>query len=281
MIQPVGLRAFWMSLFICLALCLVCPTRAVESANPPAAPTYNNFDEAFNAGVIAYQNKDYPQAKTAFSSALEFQPQNLAAMTNLGMTHLYLKNTGWSVALLRKAVSTKPDFQTAQSALAFVLPQAGIHELPHVISSWETWRAQVLVQAPLEIFLILLAILTAGVGWFWMSWWGVRRAAIQASQPVPAPGFVKILLLAFWGFILIAAVTKAIDLSTPRATIVAEKINALSLPEAKAPQLFELSAGMEVLLNSSHDDWFQVTYPGGMTGWVPKISLMQTSGGSL
>ncbi len=69
--------------------------------------------------------------------------------------------------------------------------------------------------------------------------------------------------------------------------MVTEKVEARTSPGQDQAVLFDLFEGMEVIVresiktgaegeNSQH--WVQVTYPGGMTGWIPAETMMHTSG---
>jgi hypothetical protein len=63
--------------------------------------------------------------------------------------------------------------------------------------------------------------------------------------------------------------------------VVSEKTTVYSAPNDKSAALFDLFAGLEVVLDQSNDQWVQVTYPGALTGWIPKSSVFQTSGRGL
>lgn len=242
-------------------------------------PKYNSFQEAFDAGVLAYQNKNFASAKSAFSSALNFQPENITVLTNLALTHFQLKDIGWSIALLRRSLATDPDFVTAQSALGFIYPQLEIKELPHVITSWEMWRTKVLISVSLPFLLGLLALFTLATVWIYLGWWSNKQIAEKNEQAPPPFTLVMVLLGAIWFITTVTTATKVMDLAIPRATIVASKVAVRTLPSEDSPMLFELTSGLEVVLETEKSDWWQVTYPGGMTGWIPKSALYKTSGG--
>jgi len=59
--------------------------------------------------------------------------------------------------------------------------------------------------------------------------------------------------------------------------IVVKKTPALSAPAENAPTLFELHEGFEVVILELKDDWIQVNYPGGLTGWVPKTAVLPSA----
>ncbi|RYZ80842.1 MAG: hypothetical protein EOP06_24605 [Proteobacteria bacterium] len=98
------------------------------------------------------------------------------------------------------------------------------------------------------------------------------------EEAPPGVPWIGVLLLV--GFVFCASLTllKAYDLSIPRATIVVDKVSAQTAPGEGQTALFDLYAGFEVIVRSAEKDWIQITYPGGLTGWVKKDSLLATSG---
>jgi uncharacterized protein YgiM (DUF1202 family) len=126
-------------------------------------------------------------------------------------------------------------------------------------------------------FHLLTALLLFTSGVIWMRFLGRRRKASELEVAPPNTPFIGLLLL--FGFMLSVIFTalKAYDLSVPRATIVADKVSAQTAPGDGQSVLFDLYAGFEVIVRSAANDWIQVSYPGGLTGWVKKDSLMSTS----
>jgi tetratricopeptide (TPR) repeat protein len=240
-----------------------------------------DFETAFNSGISAYQNKRYPEAKEAFNAALGFQKNNVTVLTNLAMTHYQLKETAYAMALLRKAIFLNPNFDVAHSALNFIKTQSDAKELPHTISNWENWRTNVLNLVSFEWLMIFAGLLFGLAGWGWLNWWQKYKKSVAENEVRPSLSAPYLILTLMFLFSIFTAVTKLIAQWESRATIVVEKIEARTLPAADAPSLFELNAGHEVIINIQNESWAQVTYPGGMTGWIPIQSLVQTSGRNL
>jgi hypothetical protein len=127
----------------------------------------------------------------------------------------------------------------------------------------------------------LALILFLSTGWSWLTHLGARRRALQNETVMPAPPILPVIfsVLLVGGFFLWAA--KTWDMSETRATIVVEKVSVLTAPTDQSASLFDLFEGLEVVVRQTHDNWMQVTYPGGMTGWIPKTSLFITQYGDL
>jgi tetratricopeptide (TPR) repeat protein len=266
-------------LFSLLFLLTFCLTAALAMANDRGPESYTDFSTAFRLGIQSYKDKKFEEAKKAFLGALHFEPNSAATLTNLALTEYQLGEKGWAVAFLRKARHLNPDFSTPQAALNFILPRLEVKEIPHEITFWETFRGYFVL--PFSLFALTMAtalFLFAG-GWSLLGYLGRRRKALAEDQPFPSfPVFAGLFALGFIFFSVIL-VAKIWDQSFLRGTVVNNKVSALSLPDENAPTIFDLYAGLEVILKQHQNEWVQVTYPGGLTGWVPKGSLFPTNGG--
>jgi len=265
-----GLRRYFTLLLFCLVASLPLITLAQESKA--------SFQDLFQSGVKLYQEKKFPEAKEVFHKALEFEKNNVQALTNLGLTYFQLGEKGWAIALLRRANNLDPDFSTPMSALKFILPQLDVKEIPHEINSWETLRAKFIQPFSVFSFVLLSAILLFASGWTWIRFLSLRRRAEEEEKPFPNFPFVGLIYSASFLLLFSLMGAKFYDLSLVRGTLVAMKAPVLSLPDEKAPILFELSAGLEVIVLKKEGEWTQVQYPGGMSGWTKNDGLFITQG---
>lgn len=245
------------------------------------AETPSTFETAFQAGVSQYQSQKYDEARLSFGQALEKNPQSVQALTNLALAQFQLGNKGQAVALLRKAQNLDPQFSTARAALDFILPLLEVNEIPHEIQMWETLRKHFIVPFSMTGFLALTALCLFSTGWLALQYVGKRRRALKENRHLPpfpvVPTFIFLIFIALGSL----TVLKAIDHEIPRGTITAAKIPVLSAPAENGAALFEVYPGLEVILGALSQEWVQVTYPGAMTGWIPKSAVLQTSGRSL
>lgn len=239
------------------------------------------FEDAFKDGVTSYEAKKYPEARLAFSRALEFNSESLNTLVNLALAEFNLGEKGLAVALLRKAVDIDPNFSTSQAALNFILPQLDVKEIPHEIQWSETLRDSVLVPVSLNTYLGLTALFLFAAGWLGFQYIGRRKRALKEETALP--GFPVVAALALVGFLSFGFLTvyKTWDHQVPRGTVVTQKIAVLSAPDAQSPALFDLYSGLEVIVHQTQGDWAQVTYPGALSGWIPKGAVFLTSGKKL
>ena len=264
-------------LFSTLTIILLncCFNATVYADEPPS------FESAFQAGINQYQTQKYDEARLSFIRALERNPQSVQALTNLALAQFQLGKKGEAVALLRKAQNLDPNFSTPTAALNFILPQLEVKEIPHEIQMWETIRTHFVVPFSITGFLALTAMSLLFAGWLFLHYFGERRRALKENLRFPRfPTIPTLILLVFLAMSTLTLL-KVIDHQLPRGTITALKVPVLSAPTESGAALFEIYSGLEVILNSVSQDWVQVTYPGAMTGWIPKSAILQTSGRNL
>jgi tetratricopeptide (TPR) repeat protein len=248
----------------------------LPSDSPSESPS--SFEELFKNGVQSYQDGKFEQARDSLLQALDKDPNNVAALTNLALTQFQLGRKGYAVGLLRKALTIDPDFSTSRAALRFILPQLEVKEIPHEIQFWEGLRTQLLEPVPLWAYLFLTALLLFSSGWLSLGFWGQRRRAIRNNDVLPAFPTVAFFLSLGFIFCFSMSALKVYDFQKPRGTVIADKVTVYSAPDEKSASLFDLYAGLEVLVLSINSDWVQVTYPGALSGWVPKATILHTSG---
>jgi hypothetical protein len=240
-----------------------------ETANVPAVPLPKEFgSDSFAKGIQQLQTKDASGALTSFREALLQHPDDTAILTNLGIAAQEAGLKGWAIAYLREALTLGSRLRETRQALEYSLSQLQVKELPHEIEPWEKLRENVLVgiSLPWLLFFNGGALLLFGI--VWIRFLKERKLAFENESLLPtlrpmhwAASFVFLISLS-----LVAC--KILDLSEVRATIVAEKVSAYSAPSTEAPTLFEITEGLEVLVQREEGKWLQIRYPGGPTGWV-------------
>jgi tetratricopeptide (TPR) repeat protein len=248
-------------------------------ADPPA-PTQAKatFEEAFSRGTKSYQEKNFTDAIAQFQQALDLHPDSATVLTNLGLSYFQTQQKGLAIAMLRRALFLDPSQVVAEDALKFALAQLEVKEIPHQLESYEKLRSGVLNSASLAGFNVLTALLLFSSGFIWLRFLGRRRKAFELEEAPPAVPVIGILLALGLVLSFSLSLLKLYDLSIPRATVIADKVSAQTAPGEGQSGLFDIYAGFEVIVRNAANDWVQINYPGGLTGWVKKDSLMATSG---
>lgn len=240
-----------------------------------------DFPTAFQSGITAYQKQDYAAAQSAFRQALEARPEDPSTLVNLALTLYRDGKKGEALGYLRKTLNVSPGHAEAREAITFILREGQLRGIPHEIRFWETFRSRVLQEVSLPLLVFLTLFFGFWTAWSALSFAGARRRAILAETAAPsfplAAVFSGLLFLTGLGI----AMSKRIDLSQARGTVIRETVPALTAPTPESPSLFDLHEGLEVVVRQSREGWLQVTYPGGMTGWIPRDSLFITNPGDL
>lgn len=233
--------------------------------------------EEYQHGIQSYQNNQLSEAQNLFLQALQSSPENKFILYNLGLTDFQLGKKGRAIGAWRRALYLDPYFISARKALKYAMSKMG--DLSSgTTSNWETFRQSVLQRVSLNQLLLLTAILLLSAGFVLIRYWSLRRQALANESPLPDIPYLGIglgcLLLISAGMTL----GKAYDYFVPRATIINERVAVHSGPSAEDASLFEILEGHEVIIRKVIKDWAQITYPGGLTGWVPRDSLFYSSG---
>lgn len=232
--------------------------------------------ELFTQGTKSYVAKDYAKASEIFTQALDKDPRNAVILTNLALSQFQIGKKAMAVGLLRKALSTDPELVTAKTGLRFVLSQMQVKEVPHKIETYESIRTSILQPVPLSAYMILSAICLFASGWILISYGGRRKKALdEEKSPPPFPFIGTIIGIVF--ILTTGLLTlKLYDSTIVRGTIIEDQVSLQTAPGDNQVTILDLYGGMEVVVREIQGDWTQVTYPGSLTGWIKKSSLLMT-----
>jgi len=245
---------------------------------PAASAPKLSFEEYFARGTKNYQEKKFEDAIVNFEKALDLHPESATVLTDLGLSYFRVQKKGLSIAMFRRALYIDPSQTVAEAALKFVLSQLEVKEIPHQIETYERLRSAVLNTISINGFHLLTVLLFFTCGFIWLRFLGRRRKAFELELAPPGTPVIGMILGLGLVLSLFFTILKTYDLTIPRATIIADKVSAQTAPGDGQSGLFDLYAGFEVIVRNVANDWIQVSYPGGLTGWVKKDSLMSTSG---
>lgn len=93
---------------------------SAQAAEPSQKFTPRALAESIAVGNAAFEKKDYPTARRAYTRALDLEPDNLLGIVNLGMVEFYSGNTTRAEELLKKAVQQRMETAPAWLTLGMI-----------------------------------------------------------------------------------------------------------------------------------------------------------------
>lgn len=234
-------------------------------------------NDVFQNGLAAYQNKRYDEARAHFEKLLSQRPGDAHLMHNLALSYFQLEQRPLAMAYWRKALSVDPGYRPAQVSKEFLEQRMNMR--PFERDPFKLWLRENLAAVSLFEASWFVALLLAGSGFFWIRYISARVTAVEDEQPMPAfpataSAFTVALLLA-----LTLVGLKIKQLALTRATVIAVKTSARSLPTEDSVSVFDLNGGSEVILRRQEGGWAQVQSSDGSSGWLKTSDFLITSGG--
>lgn len=254
--------------FIFMSISTVFTHGALASEKP-------DFATSFSQGLQALKESRPVDAQKAFHEATQQEPGNTAAVVNLALSYAQAQDFGRAIAYFRRALVLEPNSSEARQGLEFSQTKLIVKEIPHRIEFSETLHEQVLSRLPFNTLMAMSALFILASGWLLFRWLGDRRRARRAEEAPPSVSFRLLLLLILAVSSNLLIVAKVIDSLDRRATVVDGPVDILSAPGADGVKVSEFHPGFEIILRRTQDDWAQVTYPGGPTGWIPSRHLIE------
>ncbi len=235
-------------------------------------------EELYQASIRSYQSGDLHQARDQFKKLAQQDPKNRFALYNWGLVEFELGHKGYALAAWRRALYISPLFSPARRALRYAQEQMTGRLGISSPSTWESFRGRVLTYFSLGGLMGWFALSLALGGGLWLRFFSRYQEAVEHELPLPRLSLPLIFVGGLGAVLGLLLALKIYDYQTPRATLVSDRVPLLSAPVAESSDLLLLNEGMEVLVRQSQGDWAQVTFPGGMTGWVHQDHLFLTSG---
>jgi tetratricopeptide (TPR) repeat protein len=234
-----------------------------------------SFDELFQDGVKAFQAKDYANASTFFTQALDLQPANTTVLVNLALAEYQAGQKSASYAHYKKALHIDPYFTTAQQGLDFVKSQIQIHEIPHRIETYERMRESFIEPFSVALPLILSTVVFVAWGFRLVKYLSQKKRAFFAGEDAAPYGVLNILLSLFLVVSLSWVVFFKFDSEIERGIVKNETVSLRTSPLATSPEILQLYGGLEVRILRKQDGWLQVEFPGATAGWVEPGSIVE------
>lgn len=227
----------------------------------------------FEKGLAAYQAKNYAEAQTNLTAALEESPNNLAVLNNLALTLFELNQKGKALAYWLKALKLDPSFEEAQKGASFVRSKLNPNAFSVKDTDFESLRKSLLVGLSLNMLFGLTALTFLVAGLQWIRHLSLLKKASQEESALPAVSLVSIAFSAIFVLSVFVLSLKMWDHLTPRAIVIKEKVELKIAPGADQSKIVELNEGTEVDVGIVKESWVQVKIPGNYSGWVNKEDI--------
>ena len=215
------------------------------------------FNDTFDRGVSAYENKDYVGAIEAFELLVSEQVVDPAVFHNLGNAYYRSGRLGPAIANYERALQVHPGYENAAENLEQCVRQTE-HRLPRPMpSEWEQsllfWHYRLRPATTRA-----LAVVS------WLAFWlilGVRQV-----RRIPYLGVCAIAL----GVLAVAFGGSAWAKAHPDSIAVAgvEKTSVYYGKDQTSTVRFELYEGDRVLVDQREDGWVRVGTVKGDRGWA-------------
>ena len=242
-------------------------------------PAFGQEVDAVVAQAIqSYQKGQYQEAAESFKKAVEADPNNPALLYNWGLSAYKLNQKGLALGAWRKALAIQPSFSRAERAIRFAekdVPRAAFAE----DSFWESYRL-FFKNTSSHKLLFVTALLIALTGYLSIRYLARRKAALTNETPMPPFPVVVTVFGILLLFTLILTISKLVDSADIRATVITSPASVHTSPDAQSTSIAELPEGGEVVIRRHESDWAQVSYPGGITGWIELNKILPATGKS-
>lgn len=245
---------------------------AAKSQAQSEEQNLKTFESQFQKGLQLSHQKKEAEALAAFKEALDFRPNDVATLTNLGLLSYSQGQIGASLAYLRKAQFLKPSFFQTRQIFSYIQSKTRIPGSEEPKGLYEEFRLAVLNFLSIDLLLLGLAIFAFGFGWTTLGYIKQRKISYEGDLALPSISWQQIIMTL--GFVICASLSglKYFDSQISRATITAAA-GLSTAPSAESAQITNLLEGLEVIVLRSENEWVQISTPAGPTGWFPKKNL--------
>jgi hypothetical protein len=227
------------------------------------------------AGINSFQQGKYDEAKQTFSNLMIDPPWRFAALYNLGNTAVRQNHFGEALGYYLRALHQNPHDKDTQENIKFVINALGGRRLVSPPSNYDIYRKEVLGRFT---FAETLGGVLFFSFFFLIGLKGFLKKRKEEKGALPSTGaIISVILLVLFTTL---SITKLIDTYSERGVIITDHVDLRSGPSETNASMMEVAEGSEMIIHDTDHDWVQVIpVGGGLMGWIPRTSLMATSGG--
>ncbi len=229
----------------------------------PTPDVPSELDTYFQAGIEAYKQNHYSEARKSFETILNAGFESADLYYNLGNTAYKQKQLGYAVYFFRKALLLDPSHEDAQ----FNLELTRQHLVDRI-----NYAPDFVAFALAKKWFFGLTRET--LYWCALFTWSAFWAAVGFSARWSIPAWMRWASgIVACAIICLLALRLTIGDSREQGIVVADATDAKSEPVEKASTLFLLHAGTEVAIEGHEGEWSEIRLPDGKTGWLRNSAL--------
>lgn len=251
----------------------------------------DSYQQQFQAGLSALQQKNWDIAIKEFQSALDQGPAtNAITPDQAGVIYhnmsLAAKQKGdllKSYIWARKSVALAPNFKASKENLASLKSKIEQPLVTHDISTYENLQKLGLDYVSYDL-LALFTIISALISLYQFFKFILNKKAISQSEDgsiknlKTAAPWIGIIFALFFALFLTLANLRWSDLHTTKGIISIALANLQTAPGKNQAVILQLKAATEVQVlgysNENNETYVQVRYPGAFSGWIKKSDLV-------
>lgn len=262
-----GLDFFVSSLLLWASLLLVAGNLCAEPQSAQAS------EELFQAGIQAFQAKDFEKAQKAFRDLIGIGVLNSNVFNNLAISSYYSNQKSLALAYFRASLELEPGNPQAVQGLQFVL-----RDFPDLQPTQQDSMIQGAVMVGRStsgiFFYSLVLLCCVSFLWILLAFLGRRKeASLDPDLPEPSFPMVGYLFGGIFLFSLFFVVVKIWDATQFRGTLIRAEVPLRSFPDGTAPELLKLGEGHEVFVRMKKDTWVQIETHENLVGWIAADNL--------
>jgi tetratricopeptide (TPR) repeat protein len=219
--------------------------------------------QVFEDAERLYNGGRYSEAAAQYESLLAEGTEDGHLYYNLGNAFFKSGRLGKAVLAYERALRLMPGDEDVRANLAFanemIADAVSGPELPGYLA----WAIDLYRGSSPDTFAALLSIAF------------ILGGAAGSCLLLGCGARFRVPLFYFLGGLLVLAVLSGAALSgklapadEEQAVVLSARSEVRSGPGETNPQLAEIHEGLKLTVRSRRDDWFQVTLPNGLTGWV-------------
>lgn len=241
------------------------------------------FQQTFQNAVSLQQQKKYDEALAAYKSLLE-QPNldlgrdQIADISyNAALTSFNKQDFLSSYVYNQKALLLSPRHSQASELATKIKTQFQVRTTPHDISLIENFNKAGLGSIPVEAFWVLATVFLVVFLRRVLNYFLNRKKELMQNLKFSRFSFKNYFWLVLFVVFTFFAVVKIWDEQTPKALIRTEQASLKTAAGENQATLADLPGGslVHILRVTKINDiqYFQIKYPGGISGWTKKADL--------